>query len=311
MTGIGTVWGWRIALAAAVMALPSVGPASMALADEVKLDIPELIRDTQRVSSAPDRVRLVWWIPTEFWKVTLARNKNITKAQVQEFLNVVRQHTIIVVVDGKRGRFGRITFTPTEALRNSVKLAATDGKTYRPLAEDKIDADTKNLISMIKAATSNLIGPMGKNMNCFMFPAKNAKGQRMCDPKAEGFFWVHLGKDKFRWRLPLGSLLPKKTCSKCDEKLNGAYKYCPWCGTKLPEAKPTRTPKPAPKTHGEDQTGKPAGLPRSGPSRTAPPIPVAPRARSLDQRGRPEPVGGTPGSSSTAAPTPISSFTRG
>ena len=55
------------------------------------------------------------------------------------------------------------------------------------------------------------------------------------DAKKEGFFLVELGENEFRWRLPLSSLLPLTICPTCGEELSGAYKFCPWDGTKLSE----------------------------------------------------------------------------
>ena len=49
----------------------------------------------------------------------------------------------------------------------------------------------------------------------------------------EGSFTVKMMDETYNWRLPLGSLLPKKVCRTCGESLNGAWKFCPWDGTKL------------------------------------------------------------------------------
>ena len=78
-----------------------------------------------------------------------------------------------------------------------------------------------------------MIGPMGQNMHVFLFPAKDKKGQDIAAAKREGFFSVKLDKREFKWRLPLGSLLRQKVCSVDGEKLNGAWKFCPWHGTEL------------------------------------------------------------------------------
>lgn len=90
---------------------------------------------------------------------------------------------------------------------------------------------------MMKPLFANMLGPMGQNMVFFLFPSNNKEGQKIADSKKEGSFSVEMGEREFRWRLPLGSLLPPKICPTCGEKLSGAYKFCPWDGTKLPEAK--------------------------------------------------------------------------
>jgi len=62
-------------------------------------------------------------------------------------------------------------------------------------------------------------------------------GRRIADAKEEGSFAVLIGEKKYRWKLPLGSLLPPKTCAECGEELSGAFKFCPYEGTKLPGKK--------------------------------------------------------------------------
>jgi len=82
-----------------------------------------------------------------------------------------------------------------------------------------------------------MLGPTGQNTHFFLFPAKNEKGQKIAEAKKEGTFSVELNEREFSWRLPLSSLLPPKICPTCGEKLSGAYKFCPWDGSKLPETK--------------------------------------------------------------------------
>jgi len=86
---------------------------------------------------------------------------------------------------------------------------------------------------MIKPVIVNTLGPLGQNMHFFLFPAKNKSGRNIADAKKGGVFSVRLGEREFKWRLPLGSLLPPKICPRCGEKLSGAYKYCPYDGTPL------------------------------------------------------------------------------
>jgi len=86
---------------------------------------------------------------------------------------------------------------------------------------------------MIKPVIANTLGPLGQNMHFLLFPAKDKNGQNIAEAKKEGAFSVKLGEREFKWRLPLGSLLPPKICPKCGEKLSGAYNYCPYDGTPL------------------------------------------------------------------------------
>jgi hypothetical protein len=213
------------------------GWLAIGLSEENIVDINALTQETQKMSQKADEITLVWWIPEEYWQVSFARDPNMTVAQAEEFIKVLRPYTVIVVVDGKIGAFGGITYKSEATIRAGIELKDSKGTRYRPLSEDKIDANTKNFLSMMRPVFANILGPMGQNMHFFLFPSKNKEGQKIADAKKEGTFSVKVGEREFRWRLPLGSLLPPKICPICRERLSGAYKFCPWDGTKLPEAK--------------------------------------------------------------------------
>ena len=51
--------------------------------------------------------------------------------------------------------------------------------------------------------------------------------------KSKGGVKFKVATQEFRWRLPLGALMPAKVCAKCNDKCSGAWDYCPWCGTRL------------------------------------------------------------------------------
>ena len=176
----------------------------------------------------------VWWIPEEYWKVSFEQDPSMTAAQTEDFLKVLRSYTIVVVVVGKVGSFGGITYKPVEDIRGSIQLIDKQGNSYLPISEDKINADTQNFLSMMKPVFANMLGSMGQNMHFFIFPDKGKNDQRIADATKEGSFKVKLGEEEFKWRLPLGALLPPQLCPTCKEKLTGSYKFCPWDGTKLP-----------------------------------------------------------------------------
>jgi len=203
------------------------------LAQESKVNLNALIQETQKMSEKADEMTLIWWLPEEYWRAVFAENPTVTESQAEEFAKVLRPYVFIVAVDGKTGTFGGITYQSEAAIRNSLQLIDNQGARYRPLSDEKIDADTKVFLSMIKPVLGDMLGPIGQNMHFFLFPSKDKKGQNIADTKQEGFFRVNWGEKEFKWRLPLGSLLPPKRCPVDGEKLNGAWKFCPWHGVKL------------------------------------------------------------------------------
>jgi len=201
-----------------------------------KIDINELIHETQKMSQKVDEMALIWWIPEEHWQASFAQDPTMTKSQAEQFLKALRPYVLVAVIDGKMGPFAGVTYKSEADIRASLQLKDSQGTFYRPLSQDKIDADARNFLSIMKPILANMLGPLGQNMHFFVFPAKNSKGQKIADAKKQGFFSVKLGQNEFRWRLPLGSLLPPKMCTKCAEKCSGAWNFCPWCGSKLPQS---------------------------------------------------------------------------
>ena len=78
---------------------------------------------------------------------------------------------------------------------------------------------------------------MGENIHFYVFPGGNKDGTRIGDPTKEGACEMSVGERTFKWKLPLGSLLPQQKCPTCGETLSGAYKFCPYDGTKLAGSK--------------------------------------------------------------------------
>jgi hypothetical protein len=206
---------------------------SSSFAQDRKIDIDALVYETQKMSQAAKEMTLVWWIPEEFWRVSLEQDPNITADRTEEFLKVLRRYMIIVVIDGEVGVFGGITYKPRTTIENNIQVIDRQGTYYRPFSDEKIDASIKNFLLLMKPLLANMLGPLGENSHFFLFPAKNEKGEDIAVAKREGAFSVKLDKREFKWRLPLGSLLPPKVCPVDGEKLNGAWKFCPWHGVEL------------------------------------------------------------------------------
>lgn len=202
-------------------------------AQDRKIDIDALVYETQKMSQAANEMTLVWWIPEEIWRGSLEQNPNITVDRTEEFLKVLRRYMIIVVIDGEVGVFGRTTYKPRTTIENNIQVIDRQGTYYRPFSDEKIDADIKNFLLLMKPLLANMLGPLGENLHFFLFPPKNQKGEDIAVAKREGAFSVKLDKREFKWRLPLGSLLPPKVCPVDGEKLNGAWKFCPWHGVEL------------------------------------------------------------------------------
>ena len=207
--------------------------AKAVLAQSSQVDVNSLTSETQKMAPEVDKMTMVWWVPNEFWQASLSQDPTITKTQVEQFIKILSPYSLFVVVDGKIGAYGGVTYKTEQAIRDSIQLIDSQGAVYRPLARESIDAETASLLSVMKPVLSNMMGQLGQNMNFVLFPAKDKAGQPLLSPRREGSFTIKLSEHTFKWRLPLGSLLPPKICPVDGEQLNGAWKYCPWHGKEL------------------------------------------------------------------------------
>ncbi len=198
-----------------------------------ELDMFALTQELQKHSRTAGEATMVMWLPEEFWRASMAQNPTASEAQIEQLVKLIRRYTFIMAVDGTHGPLGGVTYRSEADIRAHIQLRNSNGTFYRPLSEHNIDADTKILLSMFKPVLVNTIGPLGRNTHFFLFPSKNMKGRYIAQAKTEGAFTVRLGEREFSWRLPLSSLVSPKICPVDGEKMSGAWKFCPWHGTKL------------------------------------------------------------------------------
>ncbi len=202
---------------------------------EINLD--NLIQETQKTNGEADDMRIIWWIPTEFWVASFQQEKSMSQEQKDEFINLLKPYSLFAVVDGKIGPFGGVTYRPVEEIEKSISLIGNNNTEYFPIKSEKLGPDLQNVLATFKPIFKNMMGQLGENMNIFVFSDQTKKGKRISDPYFKGGLTFMLGETEYQWRTPLGSLIPEKICPKDDEKLNGAWDYCPWHGEKLEEAK--------------------------------------------------------------------------
>jgi len=200
---------------------------------DFKVSINKLTAETQQLSESPDNLRLVWWIPIEFWEAVFAQDKNMPEEQADEILQVFRQYTLLSTIDGTIGTFGDISYKSKKQIFNSLEIIDNNNESYFPIREENIDQETKDVITFIKPVLANMLGKMGENMYFFLFQKKDNPGDRIINPIKEEKFTVKLGGEKLQWNLPLSSLLKPKKCPVDNKLMNGSWKYCPFHGVKL------------------------------------------------------------------------------
>jgi len=202
-------------------------------AQDFKVNINKLTEQTQKLSESTDDLRLVWWIPTEFWETIFAQDQAINKQQADDMLATFEQYTMVAVIDGNILESGTIVYKSKEATFDDLVVIDNEERSYKPLQEDEIDSKTMNLIGIMKPILGSMLGQLGENMHFFLFQKKENPLDKIVDPKKEEQFTVKVGSVPFVWKLPLGALLQPKKCPEDGELLDGSWTFCPHHGKKL------------------------------------------------------------------------------
>ena len=198
----------RFVLSLCVLLLPAVvcaqQPESSSSARD--FDFGSLLKETQQSAIEPGYAGLVWWIPTEYWEISMERS-GVPEEKARQRYAPLRKYTVVAVAVGKVG-IGNINWFSEPDIRDNVRLRDSDGNMYPPV--QKLTGDAEGLVVVLK-------------------------------PVSTGEFSVIVskiieGKDKsFSWKLPLTALSPPKYCPVGKERLQANWKYCPWHGVKVDE----------------------------------------------------------------------------
>jgi hypothetical protein len=198
-----------------------------------KQQLNALVRETQKQGSRPGRITLVWWIPSEFWRVAMRSSGAIPVDKIEEMVSAVSDINVFLIIDAKVGPLATMESVPTAELQKNFSVFDTSGKPLAPIPEAKQSAAAKNLLAVMKPLVANMLGEFGKGISFFVYEGKNRDGSRRIDPLKPGTFTAKLNEEEFRWRLPIGSLMPDKICPKCHEQFPGNYAFCPFDATPL------------------------------------------------------------------------------
>lgn len=202
-------------------------------AQDFKVNINKLTEETQQLSESPDTMRLVWWIPTEFWQTIFEQDNTISRFEADEMINNFEKYTMVAVIDGDIRDDGTITYKTEESTFKNLTVIGSDEVEYTPLYDDEIDEATRSLIRIMKPMLGNMLGALGQNMHFYLFQKRDNPLDKIVNPINKENFTVKLERDNFNWSLPLGSLLKPKKCPEDNKLHNGSWNYCPYHGKKL------------------------------------------------------------------------------
>ena len=194
----------------------------------------KLVNEIQQMKQTANNFKLIWWIPTEYWRIAIQDNNlPASQEQIDYFESLLNDYTIIVAGDySLASENGNITFKVND-FKNNFHLSGLQGEKLNVLKDSEINDRVLMIIdNTLKPLFAQMLGKTGDGVEFFIY--NNVKnGKRIIDPTKPGVFKVELSNETFQWKLPLVSLMKEKKCPVDQEKMEGNWMYCPIHGEKL------------------------------------------------------------------------------
>lgn len=194
------------------------------------IELQKLISESQRIVQGPQKLTMVWWLPTEFWDVSMRSNPNTTEGQREQFRRVVDDYLIFAVGSLDIGPFAGLTAKSKDDIIANTSLTVGT-KEVSPLKDSELSADAANFVRLMKPIIGQMLGQIGQGMEFILYPNAQGKGKIRAAEKGEMRF-VAFGEN-FEWKLPLTSLLPPKVDPKTKQEFPGDFRFNPYTGDEL------------------------------------------------------------------------------
>jgi hypothetical protein len=226
------------------------------------VNVDRVVADTRPDPSEPvDRFETVWFIPHEFWAISLAKDKTVPPAMVEEVVRTMQPYFLIAIVQGDYTVRGATRFTPEAAVRKNtiVRYARPGGgrpKQVAPIDEEDLDDRVVAMLQQLRPNVVNTLGGAaagGENVRLLVFPAEEEPDDhleagapapptaRVANVYLPGILLVETrdarGRNpaKYRIYLPLDALYQPRICACCKIPMNVLWNFCPLGGQRLPE----------------------------------------------------------------------------
>jgi hypothetical protein len=199
------------------------------------VELTTFIEQTQLKKAGKGDIKLMWWVPYQYWKVAGRNSTPMQKELLDEWSQKFKKYILIAVVDAKISKYtGVFSYKEKEAISDSIFIRLDDGKKLFPLSENKIDADIKDLLDMLPSLLGSSMGELGRNFHFFIFNNEDQQKNLLVDVDKKMKVEVTWdAANPFIMRLPLDLAVPPKFCPVDREQLSGKYEFCPYHGKPL------------------------------------------------------------------------------
>jgi hypothetical protein len=172
----------------------------------------------------------VWWLPHQFWEETMKANPMLNEAGRQQVLDMIGDYTVLAMMRARPSLGGLTDATPKAELLQNTRVEF-NGKRVEPVPPEQVAPGAQLLLAQMKPALAAVAGQVGQNLEFVVYPG-SIDGKPI-DAAQPGSLSVTFFQQPFGWRLPLGSLLPKRVDRNTGEEFPGNYNFNPYTGEKL------------------------------------------------------------------------------
>jgi hypothetical protein len=209
---------WLVALAGCAAGVAQAG-------------VQEIVRETQRTTSTDGMLTQVWWMPQQFWEESLKANPAMPAAAREQMLATLSDYIMIAVLRARPGATGLTDVQSKADIAKNLRVEF-NGKLTEPVPAEQVSPAAQLLLAQLKPAIAGMAGPVGAAMEFLVYPAR-VDGKATVDAAHDGSLQIVLYEQTFKWRLPLGSVLPARVDARTGEEFPGNYLFNPFTGGKL------------------------------------------------------------------------------
>lgn len=204
------------------------------------ISMDQLTEDTHlSASSGKGHINLVWWIPFEYWQVTLINLKTTPESDRKLILNTLRPYSLLMIcqADISSGSFKFYSKNEIES-KLDITFKSKNGSPIKLVPLKDIAPDLQIMLDTFKPIlAAAAIENMGQNMHFFVLDDYDSTRKRKIDPYRFGTLNFRIGRRngelmQTQLDFPLNSLYVPRKCPNGKEA-HITWKYCPWTGVEL------------------------------------------------------------------------------
>jgi hypothetical protein len=201
------------------------------------VDPGQMIVDGQVQGGGDNEFAMLWWIPLEFWEVSMLRQGGGIETPI---VDALRPYFLLGIVRARISKLGGFDFVAREKLREGLVVRhQAPGKRESILVPvEDLEPDVEIILGTIRPVLANAMGNLGANMQFFTMTDSVEDGVTPISPYERGTLTFEVAADgnlppiKRQIETPFNSLFEPRFCPGGKEA-HVSWTVCPWDGSPL------------------------------------------------------------------------------